>query len=67
MKLLQTTLMTLTDLFKKYSEKMFNFVDVQKVLLEKLMGGNFSGKASDLIKSMLINTECVKLDRKRLN
>ena len=67
MKLLQTTLMTLTDLFKKYSEKMFNFVDVQKVLLEKLMGSNFSGKASDLIKSMLINTECVKLDRKRLN
>ena len=45
---------------------MFSFVDVQKVLLEKLMGINFGGKASDLIKSMLINTECVKLDSEKL-
>ena len=39
---------------------MFNFVDVQKVLY-KLMGSNFGG-----IKSMLINTECVKLDSEKL-
>ena len=46
---------------------MFSFVEVQKVLLYKWIESSFGGKASDLIKSMLINTECVKLDRERLN